>query len=158
MAIVFERDFGRVWSDGATPYVFCSVVRVPSITELEDLAAKQLELIKETKSTFGHVFSILDLRLCPPLPMAVSLYYISHVLPGQFKMGVKHKAVVEPEEKNSREVFLKAFLSVRSQPISLHTSFEKALEEINRMSVKEKPLLRKIQLTKFMQNIYERLF
>jgi hypothetical protein len=158
MAIVFERDFARVWSDGATPYIFCSVVRVPTIAGLDDLAAKQLELIKEIKSTFGYVYSILDLRLCPPLPVAISNYYVSKVLPNQLKKGVKHKAIVEPEEKNSREVFLKAFLVVRHQPISLYTSFEKALEDMNRLSANEKPLLRKLKPTAFIQVIYERLF
>jgi hypothetical protein len=158
MAIVFEQDFARIWSDGATPYIFCSVVRVPTIAGVEDLAAKQLELIKELKSTFGYVYSMLDLRLCPPLPVEISNYYISEVLPRQFKKGVKHKAIVEPEEKKSNEVFLKAFLAVRHQPISLYTSFEMALKEMNRLSANEKPLSRKLKPTAFIQGIYERLF
>jgi hypothetical protein len=158
MPIVFERDFGKVWFDGTTPYIFSSVVRIPHEAELNELASKQIELIRELKSTFGNVYSLLDLRQCPPLPAQFASHYINNILPNQFREGVLHKAVVEPEEKKSREVFLKAFLSVTHQPISLHQSFEKALTEINRLHDERKNHLRKGGPLAFIQNIYERLF
>jgi hypothetical protein len=157
MPIVFERDFGRVWFDGTTPYIFSSVVRIPQVAELDELSTKQIELIRELKSSFGIVYSLLDLRQCPPLPPPFASHYITSILPNQFREGVLHKAVVEPEEKKSREVFLKAFLSVTHQPISLHHSFEKALMEINRLHAERKNSLRKAGPFAFIQKIYERL-
>jgi hypothetical protein len=131
MAIVFDRDFGRVWSDGTTPCVFSSVVRVPSKIEMEDLAAKQLELIRELKHSFGNVYSILDLRLCPTVPMPIIVHYITSVIPQQFKAGLLHKAFVAPQERESYEVLIEAFTGITDMPISLHATFETALNKIN---------------------------
>jgi hypothetical protein len=131
MAIVFDRDFGRVWSDGATPCVFSSLVRVPTKTEMDDLADKQLELIRELTRSFDKVYSILDLRLCPPVPMPIIVHYITSIIPQQFNAGLVHKAFVAPEERKSYEVLIEAFTVMTEMPISLHTTFENALNMIN---------------------------
>jgi hypothetical protein len=132
MAIVFDHDFGRVWSDGTTPCVFSSIVRVPQREELDELAEKQLGMLAELKHTFGDVYSILDLRLCPLLDWQIAQYYTLKIISRQFRAGLKHKAFVAPEEQRSREVFDQALSLVPDLPISLHTSFEDALREVNR--------------------------
>jgi hypothetical protein len=131
MAIVFDRDFGRVWSDGTTPCVFCSVIRIPQRKELDELAEKQLEVINTLKQAFGDVYSISDLRLCPPAEPQIAQYYASKIISRQFRAGIKHKAFVVPEEKRSREIFHQALSFTQDFPISLHASFEEALNEIN---------------------------
>ena len=143
MAILFDRDFGRVWSDGATPYIFSSIVRVPQLHELDELAAKQIQMIRELKHTFGDVYSILDLRLCPVVPQQVIWHYINKIVPGQFKAGVKHKAFVVPEEKKSLEILTEIFTTVAHLPISLHRSFEDALSKINQERIQEKTKAKK---------------
>jgi hypothetical protein len=136
MAIVFDRDFGRVWSDGTTPCVFSSLVRVPTKEEIDELADKQLQLIRELKHGFGSVYSILDLHLCPLVPYPIILHYVATTMPRQFKAGIKHKAFVAPEESKSYKVIVKSFMAIADQPISLHASFENALSKINEVRVK----------------------
>jgi hypothetical protein len=131
MAIVFDRDFARVWSDGTTPCVFSSVVRAPGREELDELTEKQLGMIAELRHTFGDVYSILDLRLCPPVDPQIAQHYTRKIIPRQFKAGLTHKAFVKPEEKKSKEVFSQALHLIKDLPISVHTSFEDALNEIN---------------------------
>ena len=131
MAIVFDHDFGRVWSDGTTPYVFSSVIRVPGKDELDELAHRQLELVRELKRKFGDVYSILDLRLCPVVPSHIILYYVTKIVPLQFKAGLRHKALVAPEKKEALEVLVKAFHSITNLSISMHSSFESALSIVN---------------------------
>jgi hypothetical protein len=131
MAIVFERDFGKVWTDGTTPCIFCSMVRLPTLEEMKELAQKQLELVKELSGNFKNVFSILDLRYCPLDHGHIVSHYISTVMPQQFKAGIKHKAFVIPEKRKSREIFFKAFLTISNQDVSMHDTFEGALEKIN---------------------------
>ena len=131
MAIVFDRDFGRVWSDGATPYIFSSIVFVPQPEELNELVEKQLGLIRELKRKYGEVYSILDLRLCPQLPAPIIQHYIDHIVPLQFKAGLKHKALVATHEKKSFEVLAHAFISIANLPLSIHYTFENALDKLN---------------------------
>lgn len=142
MAIVFDRDFGRVWSDGATPYIFSSVVQVPRQEELNELVEKQLVLIKELKRKYGEVYSILDLRLCPLLPSPIIQHYVDHIVPMQFKAGLKHKAFVVPQEKKSFEVLAHAFVSLVNLPISIHDTFENALDKLNQKHAIAKTALR----------------
>lgn len=155
MAILFDRDFGRVWSDGTTSCVFCSVTRVPNKEEMDELAEKQLQLIRELKIKFGYVYSILDLRLCPPIPSPIMLHYISNIMPLQFKAGVKHKALIEPEEKASMEVVKKALHLMVDLPISLHSTFEKALVTINQLRIHERTTWRQSGIGKLIGNLVQ---
>jgi hypothetical protein len=139
MAILFDRDFGRVWWDGTTPFVFASVVRVPVKKEMDALAEKQIELIREVKSKFGDVYSILDLSLCPVLPNPIILHYVTTIAPRQFRAGVMHKAFVMPGEKEPFQLLVKSFTLISHFPVSLHTSFENALDEINRRRRQAEP-------------------
>jgi hypothetical protein len=154
MAIVFDRDFGRVWSDGATPYVFSSIVRVPQLRELDELAGKQLEMIRDLKRVFGDVYSIIDLRLCPVVPEQIVRHYIGKIVPGQFKAGVKHKAFVVPEEEKSQEVFAHTITQIVGLSISMHSSFEDALNEINRKRTQEKSVLKRKPVLRFFQTLF----
>jgi hypothetical protein len=138
MAIIYDRDFGRVWSDGTTPCVFSAVVRVPTNEELDELAGKQLQLIRELKRSNNHVYSILDLRHCPVVPSATLMHYMVDILPKQFKAGLKHKAVVAPEEKKSNEVIVNTILSITGMPLSMSTTFENALNKINEKRMLDK--------------------
>lgn len=131
MAILFDRDFGRVWSDGATPCIFTSVTRAPGKQELDDLAEKQIEMIRELKREFTDVYSILDLQRCTSMARNLAEYYFSTLAPRQFKTGVRHMAVVMPEEKTSQETVLQSLLFTGGLSISTHPDFEKALAEIN---------------------------
>jgi hypothetical protein len=158
MAILFDRDFGRVWSDGTTPCVFSSIERVPHKAEMEELVEKQLQLVRELKFKFGKVYSILDLRVCPQMPDLVIEHYLTNVLPRQFKAGVKHKAIVEPGEKISREIFVLALNGCTHMPISVHTSFEKALDTITKLRLQEKSSVYKNTSTTLLQTWYNRLF
>jgi hypothetical protein len=149
MAIVFDRDFGRVWSDGTTPCVFSSIVRVPQLHELDELALKQIQVIQELKHTFGNVYSILDLRLCQVIPEQVVRHYIGKIMPGQFRAGVKHKAFVAPEEKKSLGVFMAAFAEIAALPVSIHGTFEEALNEINQKRTQRNDIKRKKSVFRF---------
>jgi hypothetical protein len=139
MAVVFDRDFARVWSDGATPYIFSTVMRVPGLGELDELANKHIEMIRELKRTFGEVYSVLDLRLCPPVPESVVRHYITKILPRQFKTGLKHKALVLPEEKKSQDLLFNAMKLMEGMPVSIHSTFSKALNEVNRKRTERTP-------------------
>lgn len=131
MVTIFDRDFARVWSDGTSPCVFCSVVRVPEKKEMDELARHQLKLIRELKHTFGNVYSILDLRLCPSIPAPIARHYVGRIVPMQFKAGLKHKAFVVPKEKKALKVLVRAFISIVDMPVSMHNSFEDAMNTIN---------------------------
>lgn len=154
---MFDHSFGRVWTDGTTPCLFAQVVRVPRQAELDDLAEKQVALIKELKRRLGDVYSILDLRLCPVLPAHIIQHYIANLVPLQFEVGLKHKAFVAPEEKAAREVFEKALLLIDNRPISQHLSFEKALAKINQLRTQEKNSGERNPTATFLQALYEKL-
>jgi hypothetical protein len=131
VAILFDRDFGRVWSDGATPCVFSSITRAPGKQELDDLAEKQIEMIREVKREFTDVYFILDLQHSTSMARNLAEYYFSTLAPRQFKTGVRHMAVVMPEEKTSQETVLHSLIFTGGLSISTHPDFEKALAEIN---------------------------
>jgi hypothetical protein len=149
LAILFDRNFGRVWTDGTTPCVFAQVVSVPQQEELDELADKQLALIRELKRNFGEVYSILDLRFCPLVPAHIIQHYVANVVPLQFDVGLTHKAFVAPEEKKSYEVLVKAFLSITDLSISMHTSFENALNKINQKRTQVKSMAKKKSIFSF---------
>lgn len=158
MAILFERDFGRVWSDGTTSCVFASLSRAPSAEEMEELAERQLQLIRELRKKFGYVYSILDLRVCPPLPHSVIVRYISSIMPRQFKAGVKHKALIKPQERLAREIVANAIPMIEDMPISIHTSFEDALVAVRKLSVLEKPTWRNQPIVRFFSKLIHASF
>jgi hypothetical protein len=137
MAILFDRDFGRVWSDGATPYIFSSVVRVPEKECLYELVEKQLELIREMQRKFGSVYSIIDLHLCPPASQQLVNEYVMEIIPRQFKAGLKFKAIVKPGDKNSEKQLAMALARIGPLPIRVHATFEEALQFINEMHTKK---------------------
>lgn len=133
MAILFDRDFGRVWTDGATPYVFCSVIRIPEKEHLHELAEKQLTLIRDVRRKFGLSYSILDLHLCPQVPAELADEYFKDIISRQFKAGLKLKAIVKPEDKELQKQLEWAVHQLPQLPISLHNTFEEALTYINQM-------------------------
>jgi hypothetical protein len=112
---------------------------VPEKKEMEELARHQLKLIRELKHTFGNVYSILDLRLCPPIPASIARHYVARIIPSQFKAGLKHKAFVVPKEKKSLKVLVHAFISIADQPVSIHNSLEDALRTINYQRTQPEP-------------------
>ena len=153
MAILFDSDFGRVWSDGTTPYVFTSVTRAPQKKELDELAERQIEMIGELKLTFNDVYSILDLRLCSPITASLIRHYITRMVPRQFKEGLRHKAFVVPREKKAKEILVHALISIDHLSISLHSSFENALSEVNQEWSRAKPADRKSRLSIFLETL-----
>ena len=157
MAILFDRDFGRVWSDGTSPCVFSSLVRVPEKIEMQELAEKKLALIQELRRKFGYVYSILDLHVCPSIPEFVAEYYMSNIVAQQFKAGVEHQAIVQPEEKTSCEIFQRTLSQFAKHPISMHHSFESALEAITEMRSKRLSNGRSYQAKTLWQSWYSRL-
>ena len=157
MAILFDRDFGRVWSDGTSPCVFSSLVRVPEKIEIEELSEKKFRLIEELRRKFGYVYSILDLHLCPTIPRPIVEYYMTTIMPRQFKAGLEHQAIVEPEEKQSCEIIQSALSQFPQHPISMHYSFESALEIITQMRSKRLSHGRKYQAKTLLHSWYSRL-
>jgi hypothetical protein len=153
MAILFDRDFGRVWSDGTTPYLFTAITRTPQKRELDELAEKQIEMIGELKHSFHDVYAILDLRLCSPVTAPFVRHYISRIVPRQFKIGLKHEAFVVPREKKAKEVLIHALISIDHLSISLHSSFENALNEINHEWTRAKPVKQKSRLSIFLETL-----
>jgi hypothetical protein len=131
VAILFDRDFGRVWSDGATPCIFSALTQAPGKQELDELAEKQIEMIRDLKREFTDVYSILDLQRCTSMARNLAEYYFSTLAPRQFKTGVKHMGVVLPEEKVSQETVQHSLLFTGGLSISTHPNFEKALTEVN---------------------------
>jgi hypothetical protein len=79
-------------------------------------------------------------------------------MPRQFKAGVKHKAIVEPADKIAREIISMAFSANNKLPISFHSSFEKALETVNKLRMSEKARGNKSRSTTLLQTWYNRFF
>ena len=157
MAILFDRDFGRVWSDGTSPCVFSSLVRVPEKIQIEELSEKKFHLIQELKRKFGYVYSILDLHLCPSIPSPIVEYYMTNIMARQFKAGLEHQAIVEPEEEQSYEIIQQVLSQFPKHPISMHDSFENALEIITQMRSKRLSNSHKYQAKTLLHTWYSRL-
>jgi hypothetical protein len=120
---------------------------------MDELAGHQLKLIQELKHTFGDVYSILDLRFCPPVPAPLARHYVARIVPLQFKAGLRHKAFIVPKEKKSLKVLVHAFISIADLPVSIHNSFEDAMRTINHQRTLPDPEKPKSIFT-FLKNIF----
>jgi hypothetical protein len=139
MAVRFDRDFARVWSDEATPYIFTSLLRIPERAEVADLATMQLELVHDFNRTFREAYSIIDIHLCPSIPEHFLPDYLHQGVLRQFKAGLKHKAFIA-QEKNATDTLTVAISAMEKFPISVHNSFENALKEVNTLRIQSRPL------------------
>lgn len=131
MAIIFERDFGRVWSDGVSPYVFSATLRIPEQQEFEELAKTTFRLIKTMSGQFGSIYTVMDFRLCLALPDYMTEKFVVDHLSHQSRLGVRHHAFITPYNARFDSVLTLAALRCNSGPITIHYTFEDALRKIN---------------------------
>ena len=134
--VVYDRDFARVWYDGATPCVFSTVVAVPRKEEMHELLDRQLSLIKELRQRYGFVLSICDLQYCKRIPDEIASIYVDR-LGEQFNAGLVHKSFVKPHNDLARRMLASEAGQLTRLSISLHNTFEDALTDMNNRRVKK---------------------
>ena len=130
MKIVFESDFGRVWSDNHTPCMYILITGVPPANMIAKFSEAQVDLSKQLYKQFGEAYVLSDFsRVSEQKSEQLCLYYLE-MIPKLIKNRISYVAFVcahksmdsIPSDKRDK---------IKHFPIGLYASFTEALASIN---------------------------
>jgi len=146
MKIVFNEDFGRVWTDNLTPCVFTLIERVPSSSAHAVRFFKaQIDLTQSLQKKFKEAYLISDFSETTTETRELMCHYYMEFLPQLVKNKISYVAFVCPQ--NAFDTISKEKQEKLSHyPLGVFPDFTEALAMVN--------LKRSMVLSQRLENSY----
>ena len=131
-----DEPSSKLWIDEFIPCIFTlllSPVSIGQLNHLADVRKKALaRLFKQKKP--GYIYSITNFCLCTNLTEKIVDHYFDQVIHQELNNNKIYKLLVIPECEISASVVKNSLLKFTNQRFEVFSSFEDALEEINKKS------------------------
>jgi hypothetical protein len=132
MKITFHNEFGQVWTDDVSPYIFTLITQVPPSSALAIHYFKaHLDLIQSLRKKFKEAYLISDFSQATNETRDLVCHYYIEFLPKLIKAKISYIAFICPNDtleqlpKEKQELLEKA-------PLGVFPTFVDALADINR--------------------------
>lgn len=130
MKIAFEANFGKVWIDNLTPYVFTLITTVPTPSQAAVFFDTKLELLKSMNKQFKESYLVSDFSKTTENARKELCNYYMEYIPRFVKAKVSYIAFVCPH--NTVELLTPEKKEKLSQaPLGMYPTFVEALASVN---------------------------
>lgn len=131
MKVVFNEEFGRVWTDDVSPYVFTLVDKVPpSSSHVIRFFKAQIELAQVLQKKFKEAYLVSDFSQTSPETRELLCHYYIEFIPQLVKNKISYLAFICPD--TSFESLPKEKQEKLSRvPVGIFPDFTEALAMVN---------------------------
>lgn len=146
MKIVFHDQFGQVWTDDVSPYVFTLITQIPpSSAHAIKFFQAQLDLAQALQKKFKESYLISDFSETTEETRELLCHYYMEFIPKLVKSKISYISFVCPH--SSFESLPKEKQEMLSQaPLGVYPTFVEALAAVN--------LKRSLELAQRMEDAY----
>jgi hypothetical protein len=131
MKIVFHENFGQVWTDDVSPYVFTLITQIPpSSPYAVKFFQSQIDLAQSLQKKFKESYLISDFSETTEETRELLCHYYMEFIPKLMKNKISYIAFVCPHStfeslsKEKKEMFEQA-------PLGIFPTFAEALAAVN---------------------------
>ena len=130
MRVVFEADFGRMWSDNHTPTVYTLITNVPAAQSVASFADAHTELAKALYKKYGEAYLLSDFsKVSEEKSEELCLFYLE-LIPRLLKNKISYISFVCPH-KSMESIPADKRAKLGNAPVGIYKNFTEALASIN---------------------------